>query len=266
VPELPDDLKPGRTGNQVSMVFDQQVESVGADGNAVLKITIKSLTYIGQSKDKVLLDFDSSRATDAQMPLAKLIGQSYKLEMSPAGAVAAITDVRPIRAAVAGNLPGNQTAQKLISDEAIKERHGVTALVAAQKKTVHKGDTWADVKVMSFGLLGTDTLQQTYKLTSIDQIAGRRIAVVEMEAIPSAAIAQQLHQQVNTRVNPGTLDNSQKDVGLLRMDLTNQRIDEYTEDLVKEWTTVLPDKAPGTGYVAMKMTATQQYHLERVEE
>lgn len=266
VPAMPDELKSGRTGSRVGMVFDQQVESVGADGNAVLKITIQSLMYVGQSRDEVVLDFDSSRAADAQSPLAKLIGQSYKLQISPSGKVLAVSDARSARAAVAGNLPGNQTAQKLLSDEAIKERHGVTALVAAQKKTVRTGDSWADVKVTSFGLMGTDTLQQTYKLASIEQAAGRRVAVVEMEAIPSAVMAQQLHQQLNAPVNPGVLDNSQKDVGRLRLDLTNQRIDECTEDLTKEWVTVLPEKKPNSGYVAMKMTATQQYRLERVEE
>jgi hypothetical protein len=266
VPTMPDEYKAGRTGSQIGMVFDQQVESAGADGNAILKITIKSLTYIGRSKDKVLLDFDSSRPADAEMPMARLIGQGYRLQMSPSGAVLAITDARAARAAVAGGLPGNRTAQKLVSDEAIKERHAVMALTAAQKRTVRAGDTWTDTKVIPFGLMGTDTLQQNYKVTAIEQTAGRKIAVVEMEAIPSAAMAQQLHQQVNTPVNPGMMDNTQKDVGRLRLDLTHQRIDEYSEDLTKEWVTVLPEKRPNTGgFVGMKMGAIQQYHLERVE-
>jgi hypothetical protein len=266
VPTMPDDLKPGRTGNEISMVFDQHIESVGADGNAVMKITIKSLTYVGRSRDKALLDFDSSRPTDAKMPMAKLIGQSYKIQMAPGGAVSAVTDVRPARAAVAGSLPDNQSAQKLITDEAIKDRHGTVALIAARKKTVHKGDTWASVKVISFGLMGMDTLQQIYKLASIDQIAGRRIAVVEMEAIPSSAMAQQLHQQLSASANPAVMDNSQKDVGRLRLDLTNQRIDECSEDLTKEWVMALPDKDPNGGFVGMRMTATQRYRLERIEQ
>jgi hypothetical protein len=265
VPALPNELKPGHTGTEISMIFDQQVESVGADGDAILKITIKSLVYINRSKDKVLVDFDSSRAADAQMPLARLIGQSYELQMSPSGAVPAVTEARAARAAVAGSLPADQTAQKLLSDEAIKERHSVPALIAAEKKTVRTGDTWAGVKVVSFGLMGADTLQQNYRLASIDRTGGRRVAVVEMEAIPSAAMAQQLHGQVNMPVNPGMMDNTQKDTGRLCLDLTNQRIDEYTEDLTKEWVTVLPQRASNTGFIGMKMGAIQRYHLERVE-
>jgi hypothetical protein len=265
VPKMPEELKNGHTSNQIEMTYEQHVETVNADGSAVLKITIKSLTYKGEASNKVVLDFDSSRAADAQNPLAKLIGQSYMLTMSPNGAVQEIINARPARAAIAGNLPANQTAQKLISDEAIKERHGVTPLIAAQRKTVRQGDTWADVKVISFGRMGTDTLQQNYKLVSIEQSANRRVAVVEMEAIPSAAMAQQLHQQLKNPVNPGVLDNTQKDVGRLRWDLTNQRIDEYTEDLTKEWVTALQEKDLNGGVIAMKMTAIQQYRLERME-
>ncbi len=265
VPEMPDDLKAGRVGSRISMVFDQQVERVDPNGAAVLRITIKSLTYVGESKGQAVLDFDSTRETDARMPLAKLIGQSYALLLSPGGVVLSIVDAQAARAAVAGNVPGSQTAQKLLSEEAIKERHGIPALAVAPKKTVRPGDTWVNVKVVSFGLMGTDTLQQNYKLAALDQPAGRRVAVVEMEAIPSSVMAQQLHQQVSTPVGPGRMDNTQKDVGRLRLDLTNQRIDEYTEDLTKEWVTVLPEKTPGAGYAGMKMTATQRYRLERVE-
>ena len=247
------------------MVFSQHVESVDGQGSAVLKITIEKLTYIGQSRDKVVLDFDSSRAADANSPLARLIGQSYKLTMSPTGRVLAIDDVRPIRAAVAGNQPANQTAQKLLSDEAIEERHGVTALIAAQGRTVHEGDTWNDVKVVSFGSMGTDTLNQIYKLAAIDRADGRRVAVIEMEGIPSAAMAQQLHEQGGASPSPGVLENAQEDKGSLRLDLTNQRIDEYSEDQTKEWVTVLPTQVSGGGFVAMRMTATERYKLERVE-
>ena len=121
------------------------------------------------------------------------------------------------------------------------------------------------MKITSFGRMGTDTLQQIYKLASIDQAAGRRVAVVEMEAIPSAAMAQQLHEQLNTPPNPSALGSSQEDKGRLRLDLTNQRIDEYTEDLTKEWVTVLPGTDPSTGFIAMKMTAIQRYRLERID-
>jgi hypothetical protein len=266
VPSLPNDLQPGRTNTQVDMTFDQQVESVNADGNAILKITLRSLKYLGQSRDKAIVDFDGSRAEDRQSPLAKLVGQSYQLEMSPSGAIVAVIDARSARAAIAGNLPGNQTAQKLITDEAITERHRVTPLIAAQNKAVRKGDTWANVKVVSFGLMGTDTLQQAYTLTSVDRTEGRRIAVVEMEAIPSAALAQQLHEKLNAPVNASSIDNSQRNVGRFRLDLTNQRIDECSEDLTKEWVTALPDKDPQGGYVGMRMTATQRYRLERVEK
>ncbi len=265
VPKMPDDLKAGRTGSEIHMTFEQRVESVTADGNAVLSVTIKSLVYVGRSKDKVLLDFDSSRPGDAGMPLAKLIGQSYKLTMSPDGAVVAVTEVEAARAAVVGNLPGYQTAQKLLSDEAIKERHAVMALAGAQQKTVRVGDIWTAVKVVPFGVMGTDTLQQNYKLVSVEQIGDRRVAVIEMEAIPSTAMAQQLHGQVDKPVGLGMMDNTQKDVGRLRLDLTQQRIDEYSEDLTKEWTTVLPERNPAAGYVGMNMGAVQCYKLERVE-
>ena len=58
----PADYSDGRSGNYVEMTFEQRVEQVRDNGNAVLGITIKALKYRGLIQNKVALEFDSSRA------------------------------------------------------------------------------------------------------------------------------------------------------------------------------------------------------------
>ena len=51
-------LKGGTTGSKVEMTFTQEIENVDESGNAVAKITIKSVKYFSKVKDKTDIDFD----------------------------------------------------------------------------------------------------------------------------------------------------------------------------------------------------------------
>ena len=140
----PESAKPanytdGRSGNYVEMTFEQRVEEVRDNGNAVLGITIKALKYRGLIQNKVALDFDSSRAQDQKNPLAALIGKSYRLELSPAGQVVALLDMASIRQAVAIGTPAHGVAVKLFSEEIIRDRHEVPPLSALKEGRANRG-------------------------------------------------------------------------------------------------------------------------------
>ncbi len=69
------------------MVFNQQVQSINAAGNAIEKITIKELKYYAEVKDNKTLDFDSTKDKDPNNALFALVGKSYTIEITPSGKV-----------------------------------------------------------------------------------------------------------------------------------------------------------------------------------
>ena len=95
----------GRTGSHVELTFEQRVQQVQDDGNAVLEITIRGVKDVIESVNKVVLDFDSARPADSDNPLAALVGKSYRVKMSAQGQVLEISNVEPVRQAVQGVLP-----------------------------------------------------------------------------------------------------------------------------------------------------------------
>jgi len=77
----------GRTGSRVELTFEQRVQQVQDDGNAVLEITIRAVKDVIESVNKVVLDFDSAGPADSENPLSALVGKSYRVKMSAQGQV-----------------------------------------------------------------------------------------------------------------------------------------------------------------------------------
>ncbi len=255
----------GRTGHKVDMTFEQQVREVDDAGNAVVAVTIEALRYFGQAREKVVLEFDSSRPEDQNSPLAKLIGQSYTITMTPKGEVSAIIDVAAARRAVQGDLPGNKTAAKLLSDGVIRERHEIPALMAAKTTAVQPQEQWSDVKAFSFGLMGAKTYERLYTLEAVDQDNGEAIATVEMKAIPATVEPGQLDQTTNPFAM--SFDNTESYTGRLDLDLSNGEVQNYNEDLRIEWVTADPAAiASGQADPAvLKMGVVESHRLERLD-
>ncbi len=90
---VPQDFKGGTNHNMVEMTYNQQVQSVDENGNAVLKITVEALKYLSMRKDELYMNFDNSNVKDPNDPLALLIGQSYTIEMAPTGKVTKVLEL-----------------------------------------------------------------------------------------------------------------------------------------------------------------------------
>ena len=146
---------------RVEMVFNQQIQSIDDKGNANAKITIKGLKY---EKSKPALKFDSNSESDKAGPFAKLIGQSYMVTISPAGEVLKIADIEKARAAVKGNTPACKTAARIISEDIIQIRHGISGLPAIDKNRPQIGDQWSKMKTISLGKMGSKSYQKIYKI------------------------------------------------------------------------------------------------------
>jgi hypothetical protein len=251
----------GRSGTYVELTFEQRVQQVQDDGGAVLEITIKGLKYVGEAVNKVVLDFDSTRQEDAGNPLMKLVGKGYQVKMSPKGQVVEISNVGPVRQAVQGSLPGHNVALRLLADDEIRSRHEIVALSALKGRSVRPGQTWSSIKTFSFDDLGAKTYERVYTLKPVQQSNGR-LAVVEMKAIPSAALAEELYKRQKANPFAGMSDNTGSYEGRLVLDLDSGQIREYTEQMQNEW--IIADPTSGQNPAAIRMAARRLHRLEQV--
>ena len=263
----PKEFKGGATGNRIEMGFDQEVLEVKDNGDALIRVTIKTLAYVGRVRGAVVLAFDSSNDQDRQNPMAKLIGQSYTIRMTPRGAISDPVQAEPARQAVQGGEREHRTALKLLADRVVKERHEVTALAALKAPTARCRDQWSNIERFSFGILGEKVYERVYTLDKISETDEARTAVVRMKGIPSAAMAEELHQAQTANPFAAMSDSSGTYNGRLELNLDTGQIGEYIEQMDMQWLLADPvavqrgDPAPAV----LRMISKQLYKLERTD-
>ena len=260
----PDSLSGGQTSNKIEITFNQDILSVDNKGNTVAKITITDLKYILEEKNAIVLDFDYSRAEDKEEPLAALIGKSYTIEITSNGMVSKITDINDTLAAVKESSLNNQNALRLLSTDAIKKRHTISALPDTKMSELKEGQTWSKIEAFSFGLMGAQSYEKTYTLEKIEKNGNHLIATARMNAVPSVEKAKELYQEQGTSIFSSMSDNKDIYTGLLKMDLTSGQIEEYSEKLTAEWVIVDPNPQNAEQPAALKMTAVQSYSIEKI--
>jgi hypothetical protein len=262
-----DVFKGGATGNRIEMTFTQQIQTIDDKGNAVAKITIEALKYLAKIKDSTVMDFDSSKTVHQNSPLAKLIGQSYTIKLSPTGQVLEVSDTGDAQTAVRGGSSEAKAAIKLVSSDEIKRRHALRALPAADKNRVRTGDNYSSTISFSFGLMGAKAYEKIYTLKEVKDADNRRIAVVEMNAIPTSEMAEQLHEGQPTSNFSQMSDSTETYTGQLKLDLAAGKVEESFEKLQSEWLVVDPSarQQGDTEPAAVRMTATRLYRIEKID-
>jgi hypothetical protein len=265
LPDKPFEFRGGGTGNRVEMTFAQRIQGIDDKGNAVAQITVKQLKYLGRVKDNVVLDFDSSREKDASNPLFKLVGQSYTIEVSPAGQVLRVIDISGAQAAVGGSSSANKTALALLSPDVIKERHTIPGLPAIDKNRLRTGDSWSSIKAFSFDMMGSKSYEKIYTLKEVKEVNNHRIAVAEMKAIPSSKMAEELHKEQVSGAFTKMFDNTETYSGKLALDLTAGKVQEYFEKFRTEWIMVDPRPDPNKEPAALRMAAARLYSVEKID-
>ncbi len=262
LPEEPT-FKGGRNHNRLEMTFAQEIQSVDDKGNAIAKITVKGLKYSSIVKDNPTFEFDSSKPKDPNHPLAKLIGQSYTIKITPTGEVTEVIDVKEARAAVRRGSVVPRRALRLLNSETIKERHGTLVLPDTDKNQLQTGDSWSSIKTFSFDLMGSESYEKIYTLNKIKDRDNRQVAIIEMNAIPASETAK---EQAAAAFAEG-FDNTETYTGELELDLTTGKVEKYLEKLQSEWIIVFPsaeqevDKEPA----ALTMSAIRLYRLEKID-
>jgi hypothetical protein len=253
----------GRTYDRREWTFTQEIQSVDDKGNAVAKITVKGLKYSSIVKDRPDFEFDSSKPKDPHHPLAMLIGQSYTIKIAPSGEVIEVIDTKEAeKAARKGSVPP-RVALRMLHGETIKERHGTLLLPDTDKNQLHIGDNWSVAKTFSFGMLGSESYEKIYTLNKIKDRDNRKVAIVEMNAIPASETAK---GQTAFDFSEN-FDNTKTYTGELELDLTAGKIKEYLENLQSEWIVALPSAEQGANKepAVLTMTDTRLYHLEKID-
>jgi len=268
--EGPAETKPkafqgGHTGNRTELTFRQEVVDITDDGNAVLKITIEALKYRSRVKDRVVVDFNSADANDANSVMAKLLGLTYTVELSPSGQVVQVKDVPPTT--ISGTSSIAQVARKLVSPQLIKERHTIAAFPSAEKAAVQKGGSWSLFRTFHFGMMGSKTYEKIYELKEVVKRQGREITVVQMKAVPSVEGAEELQASQPAGFFSNLFDSTESYTGRLELDVTNGRLEQYEEKLKCDWLAVDPAASADqkTRPNALRMTALQVYEIERLD-
>jgi hypothetical protein len=254
----------GHSGNKIEMTFTRKIQNVNPQGGAIVKITIKEIKYLSKVRDKTVLDFDSSLQQDKQNPLSKLIGQSYTIELNASGEVSKIIDVNDARAAIGGNSISNARALQLLSLPAINEQHSVP--LPLTDNNLIKGKKWNNIKTFSFGQMGAKSFERIYEIIQITEIDGRRIAIAQMNAVPSTAKAKELYKEQSTSLLSAMFDNTETYTGVLSFDSNSGQIEKYNEEFRSVWTAVDPlaskqEKEPDR----FQMSATRIYKIERID-
>ncbi len=255
-------MKGGVTANRMEMTFTQQIQDCDKQGNAVADITIKELKYSTKVKDNPEVDFDSSREKDKSSSLARLIGQGYTIEITPASKVLRVIDTSKAKAAVAASTEADKAvAMALLDPNAIMDRHAISALPPPDKNKLRTGDNWSSATTLSFGMMGTKSYERVYTLKGVEETDGRRVAVVEMSAVPSS------EEGPARDFTKKMFDNTETFTGQMTMDLTAGRVEKCLEKLNASWVAVEPanEVKDGKEPIILKMNTMLFQCIEKLD-
>ncbi|MHC4438854.1 MAG: hypothetical protein ACYS3S_15940 [Planctomycetota bacterium] len=175
------------------VVFTQEILGpLPEDANTVVAlITINQVKYVRMLSGQVDLAFDSQEPANQNSPFAKLIGQTYTIEIDPLGYVPGIFNLRPARLAVRGPTAAHATALEMVSPPAIFPRHGFFSLPGPEVGSLAVGDQWRGVQQytlripgMDMDRLGTHRFEKIYRLESVKQQPVGTVAEVVFEGSP----------------------------------------------------------------------------------
>ncbi|HOK65449.1 MAG TPA: hypothetical protein PK054_05185 [Anaerohalosphaeraceae bacterium] len=243
-----DKLRQEETTTSVRMTFEQRIEKVDETGAAEAVITIRDLACRVVKQNEVQINFDSRRQEDQSNPLAKLLGQSYTVRLTPDGKAEAL-DVSTVKTA---DIPGQEgrLASRLFAKEEVAKRHEILSLPDAGTP-VKVGTSWERTAPSPQGLLSSKNFRKVYTVKNLEQTDSGKIAVIEMNASESAA-APDAAGQGSMGIFAKMLDNEIQYTGKMTMNLDSGKVLEYGETLISTYTAqemnpkAKPEQGPDT--------------------
>ena len=249
------------------MGLTQQIQSVDSDGKATAKVTIDSLKYLNVVKNQTNIDFDSSRQSDMDSPLAKLIGQSYTIEFLPDNQISSVSGLSQAQSLLKDKTMADRAGLDILSSDSIRERQSALLLPPLDENKIKPGETWSTTKTYSFGMMGVKSYEKIFQLKELGKAEGHKIAVIDMNSIPTSEIEQGFINPQSKTDFPRMFDTNDIYIGSGVVDLSAGCINSYKENLRASWITAFPAEATAdaNGPVVLRMTATRNYSLEKIK-
>ncbi|MHC4290889.1 MAG: DUF6263 family protein [Planctomycetota bacterium] len=225
-----DKLVEQQTKTRVVMEYSQAVQDVDENGNASIKVTINELKIDIINKNETAFSFDSRNEKDQKAPMAKLLGQSYTIKVTPSGRVTAVV-AKEALAAVKSQYE-KKIAKSILAPKIITKRHEIVALPKNSMANHSVKSSWSKVVPSPPGLLAPKSYEKTYTLTAIDD----DIATVEMVAGESA---KPVESNASTSDSMGVFakmfDNVDDYTGSMQIDLTAGQVLKFEETLISSY-------------------------------
>ncbi|MCI0499588.1 MAG: hypothetical protein L0Y36_07905 [Planctomycetales bacterium] len=254
-------LREEQTKTLIVMGFTQQVQNVDADGSATVKVTINDLAVDIINKNEPKFAFNSANEKDKSSPLAKLLGQQYTIQITPAGR-AKLLDAAAALAAVTNGYE-KTLAEGLLDPKAVEERHQIQALPKETAVGLSVNTAWSQVLPSPPGLLAPKTYKKVYTLSQVDN----NIATVNMVASESTEQADGAAASGGMGMFAKMFDNEDAYTGTMKLDTSTGQVLLSEETLVSSYVAQeMPENAdPAKGPDTLTMRFTNRVHLEKLD-
>jgi hypothetical protein len=113
-------------------------------------------------------------------------------------------------------------------------------------------------------MLGTKTYERVYTISGITEVDSKKIAEVDLRAIPSAQGAEALHKQADSIDLSQMSDNTEDYEGYMRFNLSDGKVQEYIERLLSKWTMVDTSKQDAEP-AALTMIAIRASRVDKLD-
>ncbi len=256
---------------RVEIVVTRRVQDLDASGAAAAQVTINGLKCLFKSKDKTSLDFDSSKKSDTASALSKLIGNTYSIEFNTSNYITSVFDMPQLSPMMTGDTESDNAAMKIVSPDSIIERHCALRLPLAGSDMIKPGDKWSVIKTFPFGKMGLKSYEKIFTLREIKGTGAHKIAVIDMNAIPSSEVEPKYQSQKAEVDVPKMFDTNDSYAGSGELNLQTGKIENYHENFSANWTVAIPSNGGQTRSeatsepVVLHMSSTYAYNMERVK-
>ena len=226
-----DKVKLDTVSSVTEMTFDQKVVSVDTAGAAQIDITIKSIKLYSKGKKGVNFDFDSSRKDDLKKPLAKLLGQTYKIKVDTSGKVSVVDTATALK------VIKTREAKALLRNDIIVDRHSFKAMPESGVIMLSKNMDWSKVVSSPKGALEPKAFEKVYTVASLKKDGKNKVAKIQMEALPTEKKPVGGIQGTGKGLGmmAGIFDSSEQYVGEMAFDVTNKELLSYSEKLQSDY-------------------------------
>lgn len=257
-------LREEQTKTVIEMTFTQTIDSLDEAGNATATITIKDLKIEMINKNEQKFAFDSTDKKDAKSPMSKLLGQSYRIQISPTGNVK-VLDAQAAKTSVRAGYE-KKIVTSILDDKNIIACHEVIALPQEKSSGLAVNDSWTQTVSSPPGLLAPKNYQKTYTLTDLDTQAGVTVATIEMVAGEDAKAASSNSLGGGMGIFAKMFDNEDTYKGSMEIDLDSGVLLTMEETLISTYLAQeMPENGdPAKGPDTLTMQFTNRVLLEKL--